>query len=498
MASVFKRASGGNWLMQIIDRNGEQRQKTSGVSDKKTAKQMANKWEADEAAYRSGVIDESLERLAGEGRRPIAEHVADFEQFLKDKSRSEKHVDQTIRQVRWIVARCEAERIADVTATAVRRAIADLRASGAKPSKKGVTKSTGPRTCNSYLTSIKAFTRWLKEKKRAVDDSLCGEDGLNEASDRRHVRRELSGEEVECLLRETATYTRPEHRMTGPDRAMAYRLALGTGFRASELRRLTPESFDLNADPPTVTVFSKGQRIDVQPIRKDLADLLRPWLAAFEPGEKVFARLARNTARMFRSDLKAARQAWIKAAKGNAEKKARGESDFLKYKNEAGEVADFHATRHTFISNIVASGASVKTAQELARHSTPVLTIGRYSHTRLHDIKGALDGLPGTGGECEAQTLRATGTDGKIAVLSQFTGCETPSGMAKLAAAACEENGPAAVDPDAATSSGERVSCEPVELVATGCDKRRRWESNPRWRICKCCGKLREQVLTTV
>ena len=50
--------------------------------------------------------------------------------------------------------------------------------------------------------------------------------------------------------------------------------------------------------------------------------------------------------------------------------------------------------RHTYISGIVAGGASVKTAQELARHSTPMLTIGRYSHARLHDLHGALDALP--------------------------------------------------------------------------------------------------------
>jgi hypothetical protein len=76
------------------------------------------------------------------------------------------------------------------------------------------------------------------------------------------------------------------------------------------------------------------------------------------------------------------------------EREQRERSEFLRYENAAGEVADFHATRHTYISGIVAGGASVKTCQELARHSTPVLTIGRYSHTRLHDLTGALDALP--------------------------------------------------------------------------------------------------------
>jgi len=39
------------------------------------------------------------------------------------------------------------------------------------------------------------------------------------------------------------------------------------------------------------------------------------------------------------------------------------------YETDEG-VADFHASRGTYISNLVASGVSVKTCQELARHST--------------------------------------------------------------------------------------------------------------------------------
>ncbi len=66
-------------------------------------------------------------------------------------------------------------------------------------------------------------------------------------------------------------------------------------------------------------------------------------------------------------------------------------------RDRAGEVADFHSLRHTYISRLVAGNASVKVCQELARHSTPTLTTGRYAHARLHDLTGALDSLPGVG-----------------------------------------------------------------------------------------------------
>lgn len=100
-------------------------------------------------------------------------------------------------------------------------------------------------------------------------------------------------------------------------------------------------------------------------------------------------------------------------AENDLEEQARRErSEFLQYENAAGEVADFHgATRHGYISATVAGVASVKTVQEPARHSTPVLTIGRYSHARLHGLTEALEalarldaqnnrhGAPGDGGD---------------------------------------------------------------------------------------------------
>ena len=115
---------------------------------------------------------------------------------------------------------------------------------------------------------------------------------------------------------------------------MVYRLALCTGFRAKELRSATPTSFDLENDPPTVTVaaaYSKRRRQDVQPIPEHLAEILRPWLDEKPTGVRMFGTLPGHTARMLRADLKLARAAWIKAAKDTPEEQARRKrSDFLK------------------------------------------------------------------------------------------------------------------------------------------------------------------------
>ena len=175
---------------------------------------------------------------------------------------------------------------------------------------------------------------------------------------------------------------------------MLYDLALGTGFRAEELATLTPERFDLDADPPTVIVsagYAKNGREAVQPIAVGLADRLRPWLARRPAGTPVFAGMTEKTAKMLRVDLKAAG---------------------VPYKT-ASRVADFHALRAAYVSNLVASGASVKTCQRLARHSTPALTIGFYAKASLHDIREAVENLPDLtpATPTPADSLAMTGTD---------------------------------------------------------------------------------------
>ncbi len=395
--------------IQFFDENGKRRKESVRCGDRDTAEQIAAERERLVLLRQKGLVDPAQERFAAEGRRPLTEHLADFRAALEARGNTGQHVQETHAQALRVVERCKAAYPSDMTASAVQEALKAIRDEG---------RSLG--TCNHYLRSVKTFARWMHRDKRTRDDALVVLEAYNADTDPRHVRRELTPEELTWLVSVTENYTRPEHKMPGPDRAMLYRLALGSGLRAKELRSLTPESFDLDSDPPALTLtaaHSKHRREDLQPIRRDLAELLRSWLAARPTGVPVFATLALKTARMLRSDLKVARRAWIAAAPAGPEQEARGRSDFLKYRNAAGEVFDFHATRHTYISGIVAGGASVKTCQELARHSTPTLTIGRYSHARLHDIQGALEALPSstngaaTAVERQETTLRKTGTE---------------------------------------------------------------------------------------
>ena len=248
-----------HYTIQYFDHAGRRRKVSTRCADKDAALQLANQLETKAMQRRSGLIDTTAERFASEARRNIREHIADFRAHLTAKGRTARHVVETCRCVEKVVSASVAEYAKDVTSDAVLRKIAELRGDG-----------SSLRTCNAYLCAIKTFTRWLWREKRTPDDALAGLSLFNEATDRRHVRRELTPEELTYLLWFVETRTMAAHNMSGPDRAMLYRTALGTGFRAKELRSLMPASFNLDADPPTVTVeaaYSKHRRPDVQPIR---------------------------------------------------------------------------------------------------------------------------------------------------------------------------------------------------------------------------------------
>jgi len=236
---------------------------------------------------------------------------------------------------------------------------------------------------------------------------------LNVSSDRRLIRRALLDEEVTSLIQ--AAEKGPVIRdMTGPERAMLYRLAVETGLRAGELASLTPASFhmaDLDAATVKVTAaYSKHRRDDVLPLRRDVAEAV----AAFTAGKPADARLFAvppRTAEMIQTDLAAAREAWIKDAETKQEREGRRATAFLADTDGSGRVVDFHALRHTFITRLARSGVVPAVAKSLARHSTIVLTMDHYTHTLIGDERAALDRLPAIRlAERTHVDRRATGT----------------------------------------------------------------------------------------
>jgi integrase len=409
MATVFKRPGRKNWIAQWFSHDRTQRfERSTGTTDRKLAERLAQRWENREIERREGLIDVRAEAMAAHQATPLERHLSDFLLYLESKGTSAQTVDTAEARIRAILTEGKINTIHDLLPASVLAAVKRLRGPGV-----ATAKGLSNKTASHYITAIKGFGRWLFRDKRAASDDLVSLQGFNEQTDRRRVRRDLQPDEVARVLavaaesdivkverpyRTQSGERRTGHvRMKAPHRAWAYRVAAETGFRASEVASLVPESFDLDAEPPTIKVeaaYSKHKRTDVQPIRMDFAEELRRFLQGKAQGTPLFPLPQRKAALLVRADIETARARWIAEAESATEQRRREQSDFLRHTDSQGRVVDFHGLRHTFISQVVRTGASVKVAQELARHSTPTLTIGLYSHTRREDLAAALENLP--------------------------------------------------------------------------------------------------------
>jgi hypothetical protein len=242
MATIYKDASKkkgkGYWYAMWFDHGGRRLKKCTRTTDKAAAERIAAKYEAEAALRREGVVDATKERTAVQSRRPLAEHMADYRAELESRQNTAKHVRMTIKHIETVLEHCQAETITDLTSAAVRRALHTIRLAGNLRIKRSSARQPSSlRTCNAHLRSIKSFTAWLTDQDRCPRDTLRALKGFNEATDRRHVRRELSSDELDYLLRFVANYTTDNHNLSGEDRAIAYRVALGTGFRAKSCGR---------------------------------------------------------------------------------------------------------------------------------------------------------------------------------------------------------------------------------------------------------------------
>jgi hypothetical protein len=143
------------YTAQWFDESGKRRKAPTGCHDKATAQQVADKLQLETALRRRGIIDPAAERFAREARRPVAEHVAEYEASLTARGRETRYVAETCGRLRRVLDLCGTAGIRDLAPATVESALQSIRDAGA-----------GLETLNSYLRSVKSFCRWLWLEKR--------------------------------------------------------------------------------------------------------------------------------------------------------------------------------------------------------------------------------------------------------------------------------------------------------------------------------------------
>jgi integrase len=339
----------------------------------------------------SGVVEPRPDPFEAHGVRPLSEHLAAWKESLEADGAGSKHVELFTLRARRVVALLMGARLNEIeparnaTRPAIALAAATLSRS-VEPAKLchlvpeavkkalSVLKDNGRslQTCNHHRTAIRAFGKWCKKTERTRSNPLVDVKGYNAERDRRHDRRTVSLDELRRLIR-VANEGPDVLGMTGPARAMCYRLAVATGLRYSEIAVITPESIDLRAPAVNVeardTKNGKPARI---PLPIELAADLGRFMATLDEGMPIFPLPEEKGAKMLRADLEAAG---------------------IAYRDGAGRFFDFHSLRCETATLADAAGVSPRVVQRLMRHSSLELT-GRYTRPRDEDVEAAASMLP--------------------------------------------------------------------------------------------------------
>jgi len=227
-------------------------------------------------------------------------------------------------------------------------------------------KHLAPKTVQSYAEALQAFCAWCADPRRGymADHPLRGLATF--ATPPQSTRRALSRDEVDRLL-----------TLCAPERRLLYETALGSGLRVRELRSLTVADLDvvrggLNLSPE----WTKDRKGGFQPLARELLARLGRESEGKAPSAALLY-VGANTSRDMDKDIKAAGIP----------------------KNTPEGKVDFHALRVTFITRVVESGANLKEAQTLARHTTAALTMNTYARTRPDRLQGIAEWIAPVGGE---------------------------------------------------------------------------------------------------
>lgn len=351
------------WYGKYRDPSGALR-KVPLCEDKQAAQAMLTDIVRSVEREKAGIIDAVSRCLADK----VSGHVKKYRTHLESKGRSESHISETVRLISNIVTECRVSILSELQTAddQIEQHLTERRRAG-----------SSHRTVNADLAAIRSFCRWLLKRQRMHRDPTIALQKLNESEDRRLERRALTDEEAEKLMSSTLDSKKIFRKLKGHDRAFLYLLAQRTGLRRSELRSLTPGSFDFSSEPATVSVQaanSKRRKFDRLPLSLAVSLVIEEYVRDKSKDQPVWpGSWWQHSAEMIRRDLTEAK---------------------IPIQDEEGRVMDFHGQRTTFITALSRAGLSPALAQKLARHSDIKLTMGTYTQLDMTELGQAVERLP--------------------------------------------------------------------------------------------------------
>jgi len=407
---LYKQKNSRVWWAKYRDADGVVRRRSTGCRDRGAARSVVNRWREEVERIKSGVISAPEATAAKHAAQPVGEHLTDYEAALRATGTA-YHAKLTVTRCRRVCEDLGVRSLRDLTPGGVNRWFVGRRAEG-----------MGAVTGNHYATALRMWFNWLRRNGRLTGDGPeAGILRFKARAERRHIRRALREEEAPALVRAAslrpladrgrervkkvgnkrsnwgyatltpdtleASATRARAKLSplvvrrleaeGEARAMFYRAALGSGFRAGELAAMLVSDFDAQAGTFRLDAGDEkaGRGVEGQPIPPELVADLAAWVAArrARPGDRLFP--APATLKAFNLDLVAAG---------------------IDKHDERGRVLDIHSLRKTYITWLQRAGASLKEAQHLARHTSVELTANDYTDPTLLNMSGRVAAMPST------------------------------------------------------------------------------------------------------
>jgi integrase len=352
------------WTAQFTDEMGKTRKVPTKTTVRSVAEKILAKYEMDVARIRTGVATREELEKAEAPKITVAEALERFLTKMVADGDTARHVTRTKRNINLIIKDCGIDSL-DIRRDAIERWIAHERQRGIR----------NPRTINGYITSLKTFVQYLTETELLPNHPLKSIRKLNEEIDKRINRRALTKEEINRLLKATASGIE-RAAGTPEERVLIYRTALATGLRSTELSLLTPGQINFEQCSLTVEAAkTKNKKPDVLPLRADLVQSLkeRCETKGIKPHERFFRHDVYNIRKAFYADLKIAG---------------------IERAGEDGRSIDVHSLRKTFGTLLAKAGVPLTTVQRLMRHSSPLLTAKLYIDVEGGDMMDALEKLP--------------------------------------------------------------------------------------------------------
>jgi integrase len=355
MAGVRKKANkkGGNFQGYFLDFTTKRRFFV-GTTNRKDTLAMAQQLEAEHKQIRLGLAPLPTSALRHRGR-PFVEVVEEYIAWGRAFGRKDgapwtaAHADRKAGYLKKWGHTLKVETLADLEGI-LPKVEAALR--------KMALQGKAANTLIHRAKALTSFCRWAVEREYLTENPLSKLGPIGGTS--RVGRRALTPEEIARLLATAPAYRR-----------LLYAAALLSGLRLSELRSLRRNDLDeVNGGLNLNAAWTKNRRPGFQPLPARLVKEL----AAFADSGAVPDLYAQLAARfIYPKDAllvvpsHAAR--WLDRRAG------------IPNLTEEGRF-DFHALRGTFTTMAIESGANVKEAQTLARHSKSELTMKRYAHAR--------------------------------------------------------------------------------------------------------------------